>query len=91
MVRYTDADIESYKAALARYAAKEKCLVDKWTKRLDDLECAIRAVPADYPSSLVHAELDRLSKLQNIFAEFLADVKTPCDCFITDFEWSRVK
>lgn len=91
MVRYTDADVESYKAALARYAAKEKCLVEKWTKRLDDLESAIRAVSADYPSELVLAELERLSKLQGVFSEFLTDIKTPCDCFITDFEWSKVK
>ena len=91
VVTFTDKDIETYKAALARYAAKEKCLVEKWTKRLDDLESVIRAVPADYPSTTVLAELERLSKLQGIYSEFLTDIKTPCDLFITDFEWSKVK
>lgn len=91
VVTYTESDIATYKAALARYAAKEKCLAEKWTKRLDDLESVIRAVPADYPSTSALAELERLSKLQGVYSEFLADIKTPCDSFITDFEWSRVK
>lgn len=86
MVTYNENDIAGYKAALARYAAKENSLADKWKKRLDDLESCVRAVPADYPSVAVRAELERLSKLQSVYSEFLSDLKTPADMFLADFE-----
>lgn len=91
-VTFTDKDIEIYKASLARYAAKDKCLVEKWTKRFNDVkEAVLEYKKIQYLSDSDHRSIDFLERVQGIYGEFLTDIKTPCDSFITDFEWSKVK
>lgn len=90
-VTFTETDIEFYKAALARYAAKENCLIEKWSKRTMDVKyCVSEYKKIQYLSEIDRRSLDLLERIQGIYSEFLADIKTPCDSFITDFEWKKV-
>lgn len=91
-VTFTDTDIEFYKAALARYAAKEKCLIEKWTKRLEALTSTVlKFREFQYVTDSDQNYLRNLAEFRDLYEEFLTDIKTPCDSFITDYEWSKVK
>lgn len=91
-VTFINADIDFYKAALARYAAKERCLIEKWSKRLDSVTGDVKKFREfQYLTDSDQSYLRFLAELRGVYNEFLVDIKTPCDSFITDFEWSRVK
>lgn len=92
MLKFTDVDVEFYKAALARYAAKEKCLIEKWIKRVDSVSGDVQKFREfQYLTDSDQSYLRFLAEIRGLCEEFLADIKTPCDSFITDYEWSKVK
>lgn len=92
MLKFTDVDVEFYKAALARYVAKEKCLIDKWSNRLEFIQKAIDDMDAvSYLSAKDREFLAALHQKFDMCNDVLMDIRTPCDSFITDYEWSKVK
>lgn len=84
---FTAYDVYGFKKALALHAAKNNSLVAKWQKRLFSIvECIYELRKLQYPSELDKKSIENLIKIQEIYSEFLADLQTPCDLFISEFE-----
>lgn len=86
-VVFTVQDIEAYKAALARHAAKNSCLIEKWTKTLELLKKDLEELHGCKPG--IERDYRCRDKESSIFyvSSFLDDLRLPADSEISDFEW----
>lgn len=91
MLKYTDADIECLKAALARYAAKEKQLEDKYTLRLLAMQEEYARLSEQKPSVTRDSWQRVVAARIDVYKAIIEDLQTPADMVISDFEWSKVK
>lgn len=90
-VLFTDKDIQGYKDALARYAARTNVLLSKWSKRLDNVVHDDDGLQALTPSYAVTAEHERLGTLILAIREFIEDIKAPADMYLIDSDFRSSK
>lgn len=87
---FTAYDVYGFKKALALHAAKNNALQEKWLSALRSLKKDIDELHSCKPS--MEKDYRLRDKENSVFyvEEFLKDVATPCDLFISKFEESEV-
>lgn len=87
---FTAYDVYGFKKALALHAAKNNTLQEKWLSELKSLKKDIEELQSCKPSMEKDYRLrDKQNSLYYV-EEFLKDISTPCDLFISKFEMSEV-
>ena len=87
---FTAYDVYGFKKALALHAAKNNALQEKWLSALKSLKKDIDELYTCMPGNERDYRLrDKQNSLYYV-EEFLKDIATPCDLFISKFEESEV-
>ena len=86
---FTAFDVYGYKKALALWAAKNNALIEKWSKALADVQQDIEQLYEYKPSSDRDWRIRAKELVRNDIQIFLDDLRTPCDSFISEFEWKN--
>lgn len=91
MVVFSQQDIDAYKAAMARHAAKNNRLIEKWTKALESLKKDLDELHGCMPGK--ERDYRCRDKESSIFyvSSFLEDLRLSADAEISDFEWRNCK
>lgn len=90
-VVFSQQDIEAYKAAMARHAAKNNRLVEKWMKKCADYRKSLEALSMMVPGASRDALKTRIESLILLCETILDDLRLPADAEISDFEWRNCK
>lgn len=87
---FTTYDVYGFKKALALHAAKNNALQQKWLSALNSLKKDIEELYTFVPGNDRDYRLrDKQNSLYYV-EEFLKDIATPCDLFISNFEECEV-
>lgn len=87
---FTAYDVYGFKKALALHAAKNNALYEKYTHLYDDYSQQLDGLAEMTPTDSLLAERDRVKLALSLIDDFLKDLNTPCDLFISRFEESGV-
>lgn len=87
---FTAFDVYGFKKALALHAAKNNALYEKWTHFYDGYSQQLDGLSEMTPTQSLFAERDRVKLALSLINDFLKDLNTPCDLFISKFEESEV-
>ena len=84
---FTLEDVNAYKAVMARYAAKNNRLIEKWTKFRDSQVADLGKVSLEKPSPARDAYQLVLERARDVAELILSDLRLPADAEISDFDW----
>lgn len=88
---FTAFDVYSFKKALALHSAKNIALREKWLSALRSLKEDIAELKSCRPSFEKDYRLRDKENSVFYIEEFLKDIDTPCDLFISKFDESEIK
>lgn len=87
---FTAFDVYSFKKALAQHSAKNNFLYQKWSRIYENYTQELDDISKKIPSVSLFAERDKVKLALSLINDFLKDLNTPCDLFISKFEESEV-
>lgn len=90
-VVYSVQDIEAYKAAMARHAAKNNRLIEKWSKYRDEMVAELEKLSEQTPGPARDSYQLVLENARDTAESILKDLELPADAEISDFDWRNCK